>query len=98
MIECSIVTPLAKQSEAGLSGLIVRTATGERAILLNHADITARLEDDSRVRLLRGGEEELVYRLGRSSFLRFAANRAVILSSDCVRQGSERNSLQSHRP
>jgi F0F1-type ATP synthase epsilon subunit len=90
MISCIMVSPLERREESGLQAVYCRTVSGERGLLTGHAALVARLEDGSLLRLQRGEGGEIRYRLGRDSFLRFADNQAVILSS-------ETKSLQSDR-
>jgi F-type H+-transporting ATPase subunit epsilon len=63
--------------------LVARTTEGELGILHGHAPLLGQLAGPSRVRVKRGGGEELAYEVS-GGFLSVTGETVTVLAEDCV--------------
>lgn len=75
----SFISALERQSVEDVTGIFIRTVEGERGILADHISLVAELQDGSAVRVAQQSGEVL-YTVGKNSFLKFSDNRATVLT------------------
>ena len=80
IMKCTFVSATEQQEEADLDGIFAEAVNGALGILAKHAPLIAKLKNNSQVRL-ESAVARKTYTIGDNSFLRFAGNEAVILTS-----------------
>lgn len=78
-----LVSAEAKVWEGEAEMVVARTTEGELGVLAGHAPLLGQLAEDGQVRIMRPGEDELVYDVD-GGFLSITESGVTVLAESCV--------------